>query len=719
MIIYSENIHNKSKSYQPLLYEPIPDVNPGTLLYDDFWDMQDDRLLNGYTPDGMSYITGSHYYYLNDCKIYLLPQGSKKKRYEYPFYRELDRRLSYEFKNADDYGYNLIIGKPRQVGLSWFSVKEVSYDSKFNLNNLTGVAVGVQDKGDEFATKLRNLEDNIRPEYKVSLSKKTNEEFQYNYNYSENKQSLLGGPNSSVFIQTMFQSAGSFEGKNFKKVFFEEAGLFKNLKASYRATEPALKSGAIQYGISVVFGTGGEIDKSSKDYMSMWNFASYVNWQNTPFNMKRVFIPANEFFPGEIRDTDGNTIDFFNYENGTTNKAAATDFILKLLERTKKDVEGYIKVVQTYPLKESHIFQKTTGGVLDIVKLNLQIQRINEEDIPVKIKRGHLEWVDNEVVQRLLHKAKDTKERAKIRVFNGSTVKFIEDNEYGVYYELAPPINKDSMQHKPDIGGCDSYDEEAIEGKSSNGATVCYRTYAGPSIKFNYPVAYLAERGDASNDDTFYENTLKMAIYRNMEVLVEYSKIFIIKYFQDVGADKYLKNKLDLRAHLNDRARNEIGQRMTGEVKNLVTKLLKSEIRDNYSEYWFYDMLMDLTDYGDKNTDIAMALGMCLLFKLEQFDYISDGVEEDYSNDKSIYDIDYYYVDINGNLKMTNFGQTSSTQNIVTFNPEYDLGTDNSYVNEIIIKKENEKNEAEKLLQDLKNKYGKDYYEMLLLGKIN
>jgi hypothetical protein len=717
MIIYNTNI-NKSKLFQPLVYDEIPDVDIGTLLYDDFWDEQDRRMIEGYTPNGMSFITGSHYYYLNACKMYLLPRGEKKKKYDYPFYRELDRRLSYEFKNAEDYGYNLIIGKPRQVGLSWFAVKEVSYDSKFNLDNNTGVAVGIQNKGDEFADKLRKLEFNMRPEYAVSLSKKTDEEFKYNYLYNENKQSLIGGLNSSVYIQTMFQDAGSFEGKTFRKVLYEEAGLFKNLKAAYRATEPGTKSGATQFGISIVFGTGGEIAGRSKDYKSMWDAAKYEGFMQTPFKMKKVFIPATEFFPGEIIDDEGKIIDFFNYETGQTHQDKARDFILKELERAKKDIEGYIKVVQTYPLKESHIFQKTSGGVLDIIKLNIQLQRINEDDIPVQIKRGSLEWVDDEKTKKMLLRAKDTKEKAKIRIANNSKVEFIKDENYGLYYEIDPPINRDDMQHKPDIGGCDSYDEEAIEGKGSNGATVSYRTYSGPSSKYNYPSAYLSERGDSSNDDTFYENTLKMAVYRNMEILVEYSKIDIIKYFIDVNAEKYLKNKPDLRGHLNSKAQNEFGQRMTGEAKILVTRLLKAEIRENYDKYWFQEMLLDLTDYGDKNTDISMALGMCLLFKLEIFNDISDGVEFD-DTQKNDFDIDYYYVDIDGKLKMTNFGNEDYSIKLEKFNPETDYN-DSGYehYNKIKEHREKEKNEADKLLIELKEKYGEDQFNIIMLGKM-
>jgi hypothetical protein len=40
------------------------------------------------------------------------------------------------------------------------------------------------------------------------------------------------------------------------------------------------------------------------------------------------------------------------------------------------------------------------------------------------------------------------------------------------------------------------------------GATVVLELYAGPSREYNLPICILAERGDSSNDDTFYENNV-------------------------------------------------------------------------------------------------------------------------------------------------------------------------------------------------------------------
>ena len=100
-----------SDKYRPLVLKEIPDFKPGTLAYDDYWDKQDDRCIKGFKPSPyMPKISGRHYFYLNMTKIKLLKTGASGKSYDYPFYRELDRRLYNEITDARKNRYGLIIG---------------------------------------------------------------------------------------------------------------------------------------------------------------------------------------------------------------------------------------------------------------------------------------------------------------------------------------------------------------------------------------------------------------------------------------------------------------------------------------------------------------------------------------------------------------------------------------------------------------------------------
>ena len=662
-----------AKRFSPLIYDEkvvnhYKNLKPGTLAYDDFWDEQDEYCLYGYKPKGMHAITGEHWSYLNIAKIEMLPQGQLRKRAGNPYYRDLDNRLFWETWEAKKYHYGLIVGKPRRVGLSWFGAWQMVYEMLFNKENRVGICAGKQDKADAFYAKVIYMLDKLIPEYQVARLYKNDKILKLGYTDIINKQTIDRGLCSEMLIRTMFADSAGFEGESMSVTIFEEAGLFANLIQSYKSTEPCFREGAIQFGTPLIYGTGGNIEKGAQGYMEMWK-------EHKAYNLRKVFIPADEYYPGdgEIDEETGiKGPSFFDIETGKTNRAAARKHILKERERAKKSKEAYTKHVQNYPLEEREIFIKSSGGLLDRVLLNHQLMNIEDGVIPpnIDIQRGRFEWVDDEMTKRLVSGCKDLKQACKIRVKRGSKVKFVLD-ENGTIEKIFDRINND--QHKPDIAGCDSYDEETENPNASYGATVVYRTYAGPSKEYNLPIALLHERGDATSDDTFFENNVKMAIYYDYELLVEYSKIAVINYFQDVGAEKYLKERPDLRKELGPTtSKNKYGQRMTADVKNLVTKLLKKEVKENCGNIWFLKMIMDLIDYGDKNTDIAMAFGQVMLYKLDIFeDMLQDYDEMMYEEDHVLDSMTYYDYDYKGNLIIRPYGE--DTEVLQIFDPNNDL----------------------------------------------
>lgn len=670
-----------AKNFSPLVYDEkvikhYKNLKEGTVAYDDFWDEQDYYLFNGYKPRGKSYhkITGEHYGYLNLVQIEMLLQGEHKKRNWHPYYRELDHTLFQETSQAKKHKYGLIVGKPRRVGMSWFGVWQMVFTLITHIGAKTGICAGLESKTTDFLDKVKYMLEFIRPEYAVSMNRWDEKKKKVTFGYEDivNKQVLLKGLRSEIHYRTMFQNPEGFEGQSLDLVIFEEAGLFQNLIASYKSTEPAFREGSIQFGTPLIYGTGGEIEKGSSGYMEMWNnYSSY--------NLNKIFINATDYLPGggEIDKTTGKLVpNFFDIRTGKTDRAAARKWVLEGRELAKKSKAGYTKHVQTYPLEEREIFIKTKGGILDRIKLTHQQMMIDEGISPYDIEQGRLEWVDDDITRKLVTRARNVKEACKIRIERGSKVKFVLDDNFGLVYKLSGfnPINNDMMQHKPDIGGCDSYDEEVQEGKGSDGATIIYRTYHGEGKDCDLPICFLQERGDSSSDDTFYENTLKLAVFWNCEILVEYSKIGIITHFKDVGAERYLRNRPDLSAYISgSRSSNEYGQRMTGEHKVLGTKLLKKEVLDNYDKIWFIQIIIDLIDYGDKNTDIAMAYVMVLYHKLDLFEDMVIDFEEDYlGTGDNIFDSMFYYdVDLDGNVQLKTYGEDND--NIPIFDPEFDL----------------------------------------------
>ena len=47
--------------------------------------------------------------------------------------------------------------------------------------------------------------------------------------------------------------------------------------------------------------------------------------------------------------------------------------------------------------------------------------------------------------------------------------------------------------------------------------------------------------------------------------------------------------------------------------------LIDDYIRESSEDIWFLDLIEELTSYGTKNTDRAMAFGICLIHNIDNF----------------------------------------------------------------------------------------------------
>ena len=50
------------KNYAPIIHGEVPDLNPNSIAFKEFWDEQIKRCKEGFKPKGMDRITGKHYY---------------------------------------------------------------------------------------------------------------------------------------------------------------------------------------------------------------------------------------------------------------------------------------------------------------------------------------------------------------------------------------------------------------------------------------------------------------------------------------------------------------------------------------------------------------------------------------------------------------------------------------------------------------------------------
>jgi hypothetical protein len=175
--------------------------------------------------------------------------------------------------------------------------------------------------------------------------------------------------------------------------------------------------------------------------------------------------------------------------------------------------------------------------------------------------------------------------------------------------------------------------EEMKKGKSKNAAkrsegSMCvYRRFVDINTVGELPVAFYTDRPYTKEE--FYENCLKLAIFYDSQILVEYNDDGFLKYFVRNKMTRYLKERPRSADAPYSTATNRYGVHMKGHQKRIVTDLLDDYIKNHWEDLLFLKLLNELAVYGKKNTDRVMAFGMALMHNMDVERKIIDSNEED------------------------------------------------------------------------------------------
>ena len=327
----------------------------------------------------------------------------------------------------------------------------------------------------------------------------------------------------------------------------------------------------------MIFEEAGEFKKLKNAYMS--SKACFMDG-----DIQFVFIPASKAYYG-----------FFDIKTGEENEKGAREKLIEDREDIQKsgDNEAYNLHIQNYPLTIEEAFLNTHSARFDISLLNAQRSRIlASKDFRSQIQRGYLDWELGE---------------------QEPTVRWKPHPE-GPYKILAHP----ELEYKHlDIGGIDSYDQDEAGASDSLGSAIIYRRFANTDIPSDYVIAEYTDRPKKKED--FWDGCLKLAVYYNAKMLVEYTKIGILDYFKRMNALKYLKEKPESAHNPGTKTRNRYGVHMNKQVKALMEDLIDDYLREGAQDIWFIDLIDELANYGLQNTDRAMAFGLCLIHNIDNY----------------------------------------------------------------------------------------------------
>ena len=566
--------------YNPDVYRAVainghPDLNTESVAYEEYWARETDRCLYGYKPKGYNKISGKYYYYLNYYRI-LGNDGTKgnRKTLIYPWYRDMDHEYFDLFDQCKEENKGMIVIKARDKGFSYMNSGILAHEFTFFPHSEVGIAAGLQVTADAFFDKVKKGVNNIHPNFRHSWLKDTDTMLKAGYK-KKNKDGKweTGGYQSVIHCRTM-DNPEVYKGERLSVMVFEEAGEFKSLMNAYMSSKACFMDGDLQFGVPIVGGTGGDIEKASKDFMEMY-------YEADAFNLINIFIPASKVYYG-----------YFDVKTGQSDMEGAEEKIME--DRTKLQDAGKEKAynlhIQNYPMTVEEAFLKTKSNFFDLSLINMQRSKILANvDYEYQLQTGFLDWNDE-----------------------GGVDWFADAN--GPVKVLHHPMPEVSGL---DIGGIDSYDQDRAGRSESLGSAIIYRRFMDMDSPGDCVVAEYTERPRTA--EQFWDNCLKLAVYYNAKMLVEYTKIGILDYFRRNDGLKYLKEKPVTAHSPGTLTRNRYGVHMNKQVKALMINVIDDYIKTNVEDVWFIEILNELADFGIRNTDRAMAFGLCLLHNLDNF----------------------------------------------------------------------------------------------------
>lgn len=560
-----------SLKYSPVVKDGIPNLKAGSKEYKQYWATQIDRCRNGYKPHGGVRINGAYYFYLNFAKILLRDDKTNRKKLANPWYRDLDHEYFDRVYQAKDNGRGLIILKARDKGFSFMNANLLLYEWTFFPTNEIGVGAATPSYVSSFRKKIIDSWNGLPKEFRLRKDLYDNEvKMMSGYKSKENGVWVEKGLKSVIHFRCM-DNPDSFRGERLGMMIFEEAGEFKKLQRAYMSTEACFRDGAIQYGVPIIGGTSNTMNES-EDYMKMW-------YEAETYNLDQFFIPASKALSG-----------YFDMKTGKSDEINARKYFEDWRQRLRaaKDKSAYYLHIQEYPLEPEDAFMNANRSPFDLEKINNQKANIlSSTKIKGMIQRYTLEW--------------ENKSQFK--------VKATLDMENGKFVVVHTPLT--SMAHL-DIAATDSYFQADAPNSPSKGCTMIFRRFVmDDKIESELPIAFYMDRPYTKEE--WYENNLKLLAWYNTKSLVEYNDEGFFDYFVRNKATKFLKERPRSADSPWSKVSNRYGVHMKTYQKNLVIDLIDDYVKTHSDRIYFLELLEDLSNFGIKNVDMAMAFGIVLL----------------------------------------------------------------------------------------------------------
>ena len=574
-----------------------------------------------------TYITGSHYMYLQWSKIDV---GQ-------PDFRESNRLffIFWEACRADNRCYGMSYLKNRRSGFSFMAsgitvdMATISTDARFGVLSKSGA-----DAKKMFTDKIvpisvnypfffKPIQDGMdRPKtelaYRVPASKFTRRSI-----VSTEKAEDLAGLDTTIDWKNTGDNA--YDGEKLKLLVHDESGKWErpnNILNNWRVTKTTLRLGSRVIGKCLMGSTSNALDKGGRNFKKLYD-DSNVNKRNangqTRSGLYSLFIPMEWNYEGYIDSYGFPVFDTPNKPlfgpHGTPIKIGVIEYWENEVEGLKDDQDGLNEFYRQFPRTTKHAFRdESKMSLFNLTKIYQQIDYNEEASSAAVVTAGSFQWENGIIDTRVVFSPNK----------NGRfLITWVPPTNLQNRFIIKNGIKYPGNEHMGAFG-CDSYDiSGTVDGRGSKGALSGLTKFSmedAPADHFF--LEYIARPQTA---ELFFEDVLMACVFYGMPILAENNKPRLLYHFRRRGYRGFSMNRPD-----KVYAKLSVTEREIGGIPNSSQDIIQAHAAaietyiesavgydgDNYGDMYFQRTLEDWANFDITSRtkyDASISSGLAIM----------------------------------------------------------------------------------------------------------
>ena len=573
-----------------------------------------------------TYITGSHYMYLQWTKIDV----------GHADFRESNRLfyIFWEACKADNRCYGMCYLKNRRSGFSFMASSDtvnqatISRDARFGILSKSGA-----DAKKMFTDKVvpislnypfffKPIQDGMeRP--KTELSYKVPSKRLTRNSIKETPEDLQAGLDTTIDWKNTGDN--SYDGEKLKLLVHDESGKWErpdNILNNWRVTKTTLRLGRRIVGKCMMGSTSNALDKGGENFKKLYE-SSDVNKRNrngqTSSGLYSLFVPMEWNYEGYI---DSYGLPVFDTPKKPIKGIDNEDIDIGVISHWENEVDGLHddqdglnEYYRQFPRTEKHAFRdEAKESLFNLSKIYEQIDYNEDLRNTNVVTQGNFQWEGG---------IKDTRVMFVPNKNGRFFVSWVPPTGLQNRYNIKNNIKYPGNEHCGAFG-CDSYDiSGTVDGKGSKGSLHGLTKFSMEDVPPNlFFLEYISRPQTA---DIFFEDVLMALVFYGMPILAENNKPRLLYYMKRRGYRGYSMNRPDKVMHKLSVTEKEIGgiPNSSEDIKQAHAAAIEDYIENHvglssegYGNTYFQRTLEDWAKFNINNRtkhDASISSGLAIM----------------------------------------------------------------------------------------------------------